>query len=62
MKPIKLEIADPTTEEGALDILKLNPSMSIGLAEIQATAAAEALGLGPDEIDYFMECDEDYYD
>lgn len=59
MKPIKFDV-DPTTEEGALDLLLLNPSLTIGPLEIQATAIADELDLCPEQIDYFMECDEDY--
>jgi hypothetical protein len=62
MKLIKTQMADPCTEEGAMDILRMNSDLAISPVEIQATAIADELGLDPSQIDYAMECDEDYYD
>lgn len=61
MKFVKTQMADPCTEEGAMDILRMNPDLSISTTEIEATAIANELGLDPSQIDYCMDCDDEDY-
>ena len=56
MKMPKFFVGDLATEEGAIDFLKLNPTTALSITEIQAIAVADELGLGPEAVDYEMEC------
>jgi len=52
----KFDVGDLATEEGAIDFLRLNPDTALSTAEIQSCAVAAELDLGPEAVDYDMEC------
>ncbi len=51
----KFCVGDLSTEEGAIDFLRLNPNTVLSVGEIQASAGAAELSLGPEAVDYYLE-------